>query len=99
MVDLSPARAWRRLFKLLTYSTFIPLHLISYCGTHPTAERYFAFISRNFDPEEGCAAHAFGKLIYDTIIKSNFNDKSAKTQRLKSHQQWKRPSNKDFHHR
>jgi len=44
---------------LLTYSTFIPLHLISYCGTHPTAERYFAFISRNFDPEEGCAAHAF----------------------------------------
>jgi len=44
---------------LLTYSTFIPLHLVSYCGTHPSADRYFAFISRNFDPDQGCAAHAF----------------------------------------
>ena len=51
----------KTIFQLLTYSTFIPLHLVSYCGTHPSADRYFAFISRNFDPEQGCAAHSFGK--------------------------------------
>ncbi|CAG5089499.1 Oidioi.mRNA.OKI2018_I69.PAR.g12237.t1.cds [Oikopleura dioica] len=36
--------------------------MVSYCGTDSTTGRYFSFISRNFDPEQGCAAHAFVSL-------------------------------------
>jgi len=43
--------------------------MVSYCGTDSTTGRYFSFISRNFDPEQGCAAHAFGKFFFEKLVK------------------------------